>query len=822
MHHWLQKQLEEQLEEQFLGRIPVFRITATCLLLASINSVAFAAESEPHQNLINTYCLDCHNTEDWAGKLALDVLDVTDVSEDPAAWEKVVGKLRGAYMPPVGNPRPDTSQYDSTVAWLESELDQNALTTPYPGRPGLYRLNRTEYANVIRDVLGLDLDIASLLPPDNSSYGFDNIADILSMSSTLLEGYLTAADRVSAIAVGDPDFSPEEAHYPVSNSLSQDKYIEGMPLGTRGGIRIEHNFPLDALYEIHTKFLGNSVDAIRGLQFPHQFEIAMDGQRIKLVTIGGNVDYNLMMENSAASKLVIEQRTQIAVPVRAGTHVLTVTFVEKTGAVETQQLQPFERINFDPVALAGIPSVANVMIRGPFSGQAPELTTVSRQKIFSCVPANTTQETRCAEEILTNISQQAYRRPVTTDDVATLMGFFNQGRESNGNFEGGIQMGIRRILMSPDFLFRLEQDPTGLEAGASFTISDLELASRLSFFLWSSVPDAELLELAAKGRLNNPRTLEQQVQRMLADDRAVALVDNFAGQWLHLRNLENSKPDSAAFPNFDENLRQAFSQETSLFVGSIFKEDHSVMDLMNANYTFLNERLARHYGIAGVVGDDFQRVTLTDQNRFGLLGKGSILTVTSFAHRTSPVVRGRWILENILGSSVPAPPDDVPALNENAVDAIDIVTMRERLASHRANPECAVCHDILDPIGFALEHFDGIGTWRNLDEGGVAIDAQGQLANGMPVDGPASLRAAVVAKPEQFVSTLTTKLLTYALGRGLEYYDMPTVRSIVHSAATQDYKFSALIQGIVSSVPFQMKMTAVEPTATNISVVQTQ
>jgi Protein of unknown function (DUF1592)/Protein of unknown function (DUF1588)/Protein of unknown function (DUF1585)/Protein of unknown function (DUF1587)/Protein of unknown function (DUF1595)/Cytochrome C oxidase, cbb3-type, subunit III len=765
-------------------------------------------EATPQQRLINSYCVECHNSEDWAGSLSFDSLDTATIGSDPAAWEKVLGKLRGAYMPPVGNPRPADADYDTMVAWLEQQLDAHANTVPYPGRPGLYRLNRTEYAAVIRDVLGLEVAVADVLPPDNASYGFDNIASVLGLSSTLLEGYLTAADRVSALAVGDPGFAAEAADYPVSNSLSQDIHLEGLPLGTRGGTRIEHYFPLDAVYEINTRFLGNSVDAIRGLQFPHQFEVALDGKRLKLVTIGGVADYNLMMENSAASKLAIEQRTQVVVPVTAGTHALTVTFVEKTGAQELGQLQPYERINFDPVYLGGIPSVANVSIRGPFKGQAPAGTTASRSKIFTCSPTTVAEETQCANDILARLAHQAWRRPLTDADMSLLMDFFRQGRETRGSFEAGIQLGLRRLLMSPDFLFRLEQDPVGLTPGTSFALNDLELASRLSFFLWSSVPDAELLALAERGALANPRTLEQQVRRMLADPKAVALVDNFAGQWLHLRNLASAEPDSRAFPNFDENLRNAFLQETRMFVGSVLQEDRNVMTLLNADYTFLNERLARHYGIAGVTGDEFRRVALTDERRRGLLGQGSILTVTSFAHRTSPVVRGKWILENILGSSVPAPPDDVPALAENAPDAVDVLSLRTRLATHRANPACAVCHDILDPLGYALEPFDGVGTWRTSDEGGEPIDARGQLADGSAVEGPESLRASIVSDPTQFVSAMSTRLLTYALGRGLEYYDMPTVRAIVRNAATEDYRFSALVLGIVNSVPFKMKAVA--------------
>lgn len=789
------------------------------LMLVAFQSAqaADALTTEHTRDFLNTYCIDCHNLEDWAGSLDMELLDLEHIPVDAEVWEKVISKLEGAYMPPAGQPRPEQESYDTIIARLQTELDSHARDNPDPGRPGLYRLNRTEYAAVIRDILNFNLDIEGILPPDNSSYGFDNIADIMSMSSTLLEGYLAAADRVSAIAVGDPDFAPEEAHYPVSNALSQDQYLEGLPLGTRGGTLIEHHFPLDALYEINSRFVGNSVDAIRGLQFPHQYEVAIDGKRVKLVTIGGNADYNLMMENSAASKLDIEARTQVLMPVTAGTHKLTLTFIEKTGALALDQLQPFERENFDPVALGGMPSLFHVTIRGPFNGAAPAQTTASRDAIFTCYPERVSREARCAEDILSQLARKAYRRPVSAADIDILMEFFRLGREAKGTFDGGIQMGLRRILMSPDFLFRLEADPEQAAPGEIFTLTDLELASRLSFFLWSSVPDDELIQLASRNRLSDPGVLQAQVRRMLADERAQALVDNFAAQWLHLRNLDSVSPDGQVFPNFDENLRQAFELETSLFFKSIMDEDRPVSELLTADYTFINERLARHYNIAGVTGDDFRRVSLDDPNRFGILGHGSIHTVTSFPHRTSPVVRGKWVMENILGAEVPAPPDDVPALEENAPDAIDILSMRQRLAMHRDNPACMGCHSMLDPIGFALERFDGIGRYRDLDEGGLPIDASGILSDGTAIDGPRGLREAIASKPDIFVKTFTSKMLTYALGRGLEYYDQPTVRTIVSNAAKSDYRFSAIVQEIVNSVPFRMKRVDDETNAVDLA-----
>lgn len=793
----------------------IFALIITTLCCAGFSSTLLSADSNailadiaPHQSMIDGYCLECHNLDDFEGGFAFDLMNLQDIGVDAEFWEKVVKKIRGSYMPPVGQPRPDSNAYIGFVEWLEDGLDREALAGVNPGRPGLYRLNRTEYATVIRDMLGMDIDIEAILPPDNSSYGFDNIASILGVSTTLLEGYLAAADRVSAIAVGDPEFAAEEAHYPVSNNLSQDEYIEGLPLGTRGGVLIEHNFPLDAIYEINTRFVGNSVDAIRGLQFPHQFEIAIDGKRVRLVTIGGSMDYNMMMENSASSKTAIEKRTSLRLPVKAGKHIVTVAFIEKTGALELFQLQPLERLNFDPVNTAGIPSVSHVTIRGPFNGQTPSGETASRRAIFSCSPGQVSEELSCAREILSKVSRSAYRRPITGEDLDVLVDFYQIGRETKGNFEGGIQMALRRILMSPDFLFRIERDPADVAPGETFAISDLELASRLSFFLWSSVPDDELINLASASRLRDPEILEQQVNRMLADERSQALVDNFAGQWLQLRNLASVEPDLLAFPNFDENLRRAFYQETSLFFESIMREDRNVTELMTADYTFLNERLARHYDIPNVYGDDFRRVQLTNEARRGLLGQGSILTVTSYAHRTSPVIRGKWILETIIGIPPAPPPDDVPALTENAVDSIDILSMRERLAEHRENPACAGCHNMMDPIGLAMERFDGIGRWRDVDEGGLPIDSSGQLANGTDIDGPIELRQAIMARPELFVESFIDKMLTYAIGRGLEYYDMPTIRGIADRAGESDYRFSVIVQEIVKSPQFQMKRAA--------------
>ncbi len=780
------------------------------LLLLLLPLAALAAENDAavHQDTVSNFCFDCHNAIDWEGQLALDLLDVSDVGPDAETWERVVNKLRGSMMPPPGQPRPNQETYFELVSFLEDELDEAAMQHPNPGRPGLYRLNRNQYAAVIRDLLGMDIDMAAILPPDTTSYGFDNIADVMNVSPTLLEGYLAAADRVSAIAVGDPEFPPEEANYTVSSMLSQDKHIDGFPLGTRGGISADHNFPLDGIYEINTHFLVNSLEVVKGLQFPHQFEVSIDGKRVHTATIGGIADYTLMLENGAASTESVENRAKVRIAVPAGVHNVTVTFLEKTQAYEVDQLQPFDKNNFDPVYVGGIPSPARVNIRGPFNSRAPSQLTKSREAIFSCYPDQVSQEQACAEEIISSLARKAYRRPVDDTEVGVLMDFYLEGRESKGTFDGGIQMALRRMLMSPNFLFRIERDHPDVAPGESFAINDLELASRLSFFLWSSIPDEELITLAANGQLSDPQVLERQVNRMLADDRANSIVENFAGQWLQLRNLDGATPDEIAFPNFDDNLRRAFVTETSMFFETIMREDKSVMELMTADYTYVNERLARHYDIPGVYGDHFRYVELNDPARGGLLGQGSILTVTSFAHRTSPVLRGKFVLDNILGTRASDPPDNVPALEENDAASLDQEALRQRLARHRADPACSSCHNIMDPIGLAMEKFDAVGRWRDLDEGGLPIDSSGELANGTPIDGPTDLKNALTAQPELFVNTFANRMLTYAIGRGLEYYDMPTVRAIVDNTADDGYRFSAIVQEIVKSAPFLMKQAA--------------
>ena len=771
-----------------------------------------AAGPGPHQAVVANYCLSCHNGRTRTADLALDALDLRNVARDGAAWEKVIKKVRSGAMPPQGLPQPDASARAALVSYLETALDREAAARPNPGRPALHRLNRTEYQIVIRDLLALDVDAASLLPADDSSFGFDNVADVLGVSPVLLERYIAAAEKISAIAVGDPAMPPSDTTHRVRFDLTQTGHIEGLPLGTRGGALIRDTFPLDGEYVIKPRLWRTNVGFIRGLAYPHQVEISVDGERVHLVTIGTPDDYQTSLMGPDNAVRIIEARMQARVRLKAGPHAIAVTFVEKTGALPPTLLQPYLS-TLDPVDSDGVPRFETVTISGPYKGTTAA-DTPSRRRIFTCRPAaNATPaaETACARQIVTALARRAYRRPVHDADVTPVLAFYETGR-AKGGFDGGIQLAVQRILSDPEFVFRAERDPSPAPR-AAYRISDLELASRLSFFLWSSVPDDELLTLAARGRLREPRVLEQQVRRMLADSRSSALVTNFAGQWLYLRNLRNVVPSKDAFPDFDDNLRQALQRETELLIENVMKQDRSVLELLTADYTFVNERLARHYGIPNVYGTQFRRVPITSDARRGLLGHGSILTVTSQPNRTSPVLRGKWILDNLLGTPPPAPPLAVPPLKENS-ERDRPLTMREQMEEHRANPACAGCHKLMDPLGFALENFDGVGAWRTSDLR-VPIDPSTELADGTRVAGPSALRETIVSKPAVFVGTMTEKMLTYALGRGLEYYDMPAVRSIVRDAGRSDYRFTSIVLGIVKSVPFQMRAIAgPEPAAT--------
>jgi hypothetical protein len=795
------------------------------------SSTPVESPASPHRAVLNRYCVTCHNEKLKTAGLILEKIDLENVPAAAPIWEKVVRKLRTGAMPPAGMPRPDKATYDSFATYLEAALDRSAAAKPNPGRPAIHRLNRAEYANAIRDLLGIDsdaMDIPSNLPPDDSGYGFDNIGDVLSVSPMLLERYLSAARKITRLAMGDAAIRPDLESYDVNRFLVQDdRASEALPFGSRGGIAIRHFFPLDGEYiiRIHLKTNYNG-SMILGLAEPHQLDVRLDGARIQSFTVGGehknlseikpaSVDrqgyavpaaaINLQEPNKKpAVEPPADAGLEVRIPVKAGTRLVGVAFLKKTWAPE-DILRP----RLANMETEDEPGVGSVTIGGPYGVKGPG-ETPSRRKIFVCSPqaslkAGDLEET-CAGRILSTLARRAYRRPITDGDIPILLGPYKAVSSKLG-FETGIRMAIERILVSPEFLFRIEHDPANVPPNSVYHISDLELASRLSFFLWSSIPDDELLDLAAEGKLKDPAILEQQVRRMLGDPRSKALVQNFAGQWLYLRNVRSASPDLGEYPDFDENLRAALQEETELFLESMLGEDRSVLDLLRADYTFLNERLARHYGIPNVYGTQFRRVTLSDENRRGLLGQGSILMVTSYAARTSPTIRGKWLLTNILGTPPPPPPPNVPSLKDRGDDG-KILSVRQQMEKHRASPVCASCHSRMDPLGFALDNFDAIGKWRTTSgAGNTPIDSSGSLPDGTKFQGPAGLRKILLSQPEQFVNTVTEKLLTYALGRGVEYYDAPAIRAIMREAAPGDYRWSSLILGIVKSTPFQMSRT---------------
>jgi len=753
-----------------------------------------------YESVVDRYCLECHDGAGREAGLSLEGVDLNDVAAHPEIFENVARKLRGRQMPPTGGPRPDAETYEGFAAYLERRLDEAALASPEPGQASIHRLNRTEYGNAVRDLLALEVDAADFLPADDEGYGFDNIADVLRVSPSLLEQYLAASAKIAALAVGDPQTPAVTAVYRAPSDLAQGVHVEGMPLGTRGGIKIEHYFPLDAEYELDVFLLRNIVGYMTGLEWAHELEIAIDGHRVFLAQVGGEEDNARSDENMSAAANEIDERLRTRVFVTAGPHEVTVAFLERSAAETHEPLELHTR-NLDLQDMNGLPVVDYVNVRGPFNAVGPG-TTPSRERIFTCRPADEATARVCATEILSTLARRAYRRQPTEQDVATLLSFYERG-SARGGFDAGIESALRVILTSPKFLFRDEPDPAGVAPGALYELDDSALASRLSFFLWSSLPDDELLDLAAQGKLSDERVFDAQIDRMLADPRASALVENFAGQWLYLRNLQSTTPDIEEFPNFDDNLRRAMRRETELLFEHVMREDLSVNELLTADYTFVNERLARHYDMPNIYGSHFRKVPVENEARRGLLGHASILTVTSYPNRTSPVLRGKWVLENVLGTPAPPPLPNVPALPENETGEV-ARTLRERLAEHRANPVCATCHDVMDPIGLGLENFDAVGKWRTKEPGGE-IDAHGQLADGTPIDGAAELREALTADPEPFARVFTSKLMTYALGRGLEAYDMPTVRRIVREAEADDYRFSAIVKGIANSVPFRMR-----------------
>jgi len=744
-----------------------------------------AAPSSPYRETLDKYCVTCHNQRLKTGGLMLDTLDLSKIPASAETWEKVVMKLQARAMPPPGVKRPDAETYHALTQWLESQLDSGAVQPPR--RTELYRMNRAEYANAIRDLLDLQVDVSSLLPPDDSAYGFDNISDVLGVSPSLQEHYLSAAMKIGALAVGDPNITPASETWRIRQDLSQNQHIEGLPLGTVGGTAAHYNFPLDAEYVLQAKLYRTNLNIVRGLEAERQVEFAIDGQRVHLAAIGGNKDLASLFEKPTETGDEVDARLKVRVPVKAGPHVVTAAFVAPAEAISPDRLQPFLRSSADNFDWSGLPHIQTFTITGPFHPTGPG-DTPSRRRIFVCRPASPETEEPCARQIIATLARRAFREPVSGTDLQRLMAFYRQGRRG-GNFESGVELALQRILASPKFVFRVDHG------------TQYDLASRLSFFLWSSLPDDGLLKAAGEGKLKIPAVFDREVRRMLADPRSEALVENFAGQWLHLRNVRNVQPNSDEFPDFDDNLRESLARETELFFDSVVREDRSVLDLLNADYTFVNERLARHYGIPGIYGSRFRRVTLASEARRGLMGQGSILAVTSHAERTSPVVRGKFILENILGLPIPPPPPDVPPLKETKAGERPR-SMREQMAEHRANPACASCHKVMDPVGFALENFDAVGAWRARDASGP-IDASGDLVDGTKVDGVVGLRKAILARPEEFVQTLTEKLMTYALGRGLDYRDMPEVRAIVRDAAAENYRFSALILNIAHSPQFQ-------------------
>jgi mono/diheme cytochrome c family protein len=750
-----------------------------------------ASSSPQPQAFVDRYCVACHNNGLKTAELSFTSLSGADPGAHPEVWEKVVRKLRARQMPPAGLPRPDERAYDTVVASLEASLDRAAAAHPDPGRTDTFRrLNRTEYRNAIRDLLAVDVDVTSLLPRDESSHGFDNVT-VGDLSPTLLDRYIAAAEKISRLAVGRPSRSPGGQTIRTPPDLTQEEHIEGLPIGTRGGTVFPYTFPLDGEYEFTIRLTRDRNEDIEGLREPHDLELLLDRERVQLFTVEPPRG-----KNPAAA----DGHLKVRIAVEAGPHEVGAAFIKRPSALLETERQPYQA-HFNYYRHPRIqPAVYSVSIVGPYDVEGPG-ETPSRERIFVCRPAQASEEESCAQRILETLMRRAYRRPVTETDLTRPLEFYREARERQG-FEAGVEMALRAVLVSPEFLFRVEQDAAGAGPGTAYRISELELASRLSFFLWSSIPDDELLDAAIQKKLHEPVVLEKQVRRMLADERSRALVTNFASQWLYLRNLESITPDMRLFPDFDDNLRQAFREETELFFDSIVREDRSVLDLLRAGYTFVNERLAKHYGIPNIYGSRFRRIALgEDSKRGGLLRHGSILMVTSYATRTSPVIRGKWVLENILGVPPPPPPANVPALEQTIGKNL---SMRERLAQHRADPVCASCHQIMDPVGFSLENYDAVGRWRTSEEG-KPIDASGGLPDGSEFEGVDGLEQALLSRPELFAGVMTEKLLTYGLGRGVGTYDAPAVRAVVRRARAEDFRFSSLILGIANSTPFQMR-----------------
>ena len=764
--------------------------------------------------VIDQYCVGCHNERLKIAGLMLDKADIDHAGSRAEIWEKVLRKLHTREMPPPGRPRPDSATYTAMSAALEKMLDDTATANPNPGRVAVHRLNRKEYTNAIRDLLALQIDGKSLLSADEADQeGFDNVASILSVSPALLEGYLSTARTISRLAVGDPTINPVADVFKIPTALVQDERTsEDLPFGSHGGTSIRYHFPLDGEYEIKVLLKRQLYLYIMGMGEPHQIDIRLDGTLVKRFEVGGKARGMTNPESFAGNTQgdpefeeymhTADARLEARLPVKAGTHDVGVSFVrrfwEPEGIVQPRQ-RGFARTTNE--VYHGNPAVDTVAIAGPYQTVGVSDDSPSRRKIFVCRPKDAASEEPCARKILSTLAKRAYRRPVTEQDVQALLDFYKEGRTA-ANFDAGIQRGLERVLAAPSFLFRIEREPADAKAGSIYRLNDLDLASRLSFFLWSSIPDDELLNAAIAGKLKVPAVLEQQVRRMLADPRSRALVDNFFDQWLQMSKLTGLVPDVDAFPDFDENLREAMHQETGEFVANQLREDRSVLELLTANYSYLNERLARHYGIPNIYGNHFRKVSFTDGVRGGLLGQASVLTVTSYPNRTSVVLRGKWLLANILGAPPPPPPADVPSLKDPGQDG-QPRSLRDRMEQHRNNPACAGCHQRMDPLGFSLENFDALGNWRTAADG-EKVDASASLPDGTTFEGVAGLRKLLVNHKDDYVRTLTEKLLAYSIGRGIEYYDLPAIRRIVRESAPSDHRWSSLVLGIVRSTPFSM------------------
>jgi cytochrome c551/c552 len=771
-------------------------------------TLAYAQPAKPapaaDHEFVNRYCAACHNDERKSGGFSFAQIDLAHPARNAGQLEKVILKLRTGMMPPAGMPRPQADKVQAFVTDLETKLDRAAAVHPNPGAPALHRLNRVEYRNSIHDLLGLDVDVEPLLPADNITYGFDNMSEALTVTPTLMEAYVRAAGKISRLAAGDPDMRAIVDTYRVATNFSQIRHVEGTPFGTRGGISVVHNFPADAEYVFRMTLVFTRNTFLFGSTMEgEQLEVSVNGKRAAVL------DINPLMKTGDN-----DLRTP-PIKVKAGPQNISASFIKKGDGPIDDFLQRPERSLADDFSgqipgLTNPPHLRDLGIMGPYKATGVS-ETVSRRKIFTCKPASTEREEPCAKQIISKLASHAYRRPVSKESFDDLMQLYWDGRE-HGNFEAGIRVAVQYILANPEFVFRFERTPAGIHAGEDYRVSDLELASRLAFFLWSSLPDEQLVTIASQGKLHDPAILQQQVKRLLADPKSEALAKNFCTQWLHLRGLTDANPDVYLYPDSDDNLLQSMRRETELLFDSMVREDSSVLDLLTANYSFVDERLAKHYGISNIQGSRFRRVLLSDKNRFGLLGQGSVLTVTSASNRTSPVARGKWVMEQILGVSPPPPPPNVPALAENNVlggETIKLRSVRERIEQHRASEPCNSCHKMMDPIGLALENFDAVGAWRTRD-GGFPVDPSGQLVDGTKVDSPSSLRLALLQHSDAYVTNFTARLLTYALGRGLSASDMPAVRKIIRDAG-EDYRFGSIVLNIAESAPFQMRRAELQP-----------